>query len=161
MKTKLFAAFALAVTATSAASAADEPTIAGAVSKSKDHTVLLAAVKEAGLVDTLSDPKANLTVFGPTDAAFKALGDEKIKAVIADKDLLKKILTSHAVAGTVMAADVVKLNGQKVKTLSGAEFPIAVKDGKVMVGNATVTVTDIKCSNGVIHVIDAVLIPGK
>ncbi len=142
----------------SSAQTADEKDIVDTAAGSKDFTILVTAVKEAGLVEALKG-KGPYTVFAPTDAAFKKLGDEKIKAVVKDKELLKKILLAHVVEGKVMAADAVKLDGKNAKTLGGAEFTVAVKDGKVMIGEATVTKADIKCSNGVIHVIDTVLIP--
>ncbi len=155
MKSKLFAALALGLglAFVSNATAADEKTIAETVVGSKDHTILLTAVKAAGLVETLSG-KGPFTVFAPTDEAFKKLGEEKIKAVVADKELLKKILLAHVVTGkAVMAKDVLGLDGKKVNG-----FVISTKDG-VMIGKAKVTTADIKCSNGVIHVIDTVLIP--
>lgn len=158
MKVKLIAAaFALAFAA--GAARADEPkTIAEVVAGSKDHTILLSLVKEAGLVDALKE-KGEWTVFAPTDAAFKKLDEETLKKVKGDKELLKKILTSHAAKGTWVAAEVVKLDGKEVETLSGAKFKIEVKDKNVMIGGAKVTAADIKASNGVVHVIDTVLIP--
>ena len=155
MKSKLFAVASLAgmIAFATSASAADEKTIAETVAGSKDHTILLAALKEAGLDQTLGE-KGPFTVFAPTDAAFKKLGDATIKKVLADKALLKKILLAHVVVGkTVMAADAMKLNGKEVNG-----FKISTADG-VMIGKAKVTAADLKCSNGVIHVIDAVLIP--
>ncbi|QJW95563.1 fasciclin domain-containing protein [Frigoriglobus tundricola] len=152
-----FAALALAVTS-SVARAEEEKTIAGIVAGSKDHTVLLALVKEAGLVDTLSG-KGEWTVFAPTDAAFKKIDEETLKKVKGDKELLKKILLSHAVKGTVLAADVVKLDGKDVETLSGAKFTVHVDGKTVKIGDAKVTATDLKASNGVVHVIDTVLLP--
>ena len=111
MKAKLFAACAAALLL-SAGAKADEKTIAEIVAGSKDHTILLKAVTAAGLVDTLGG-KGPFTVFAPTDEAFKKLGDEKIKAVVADKELLKKILMGHVVAEkTVMAKDVVAMDGK-------------------------------------------------
>jgi len=161
MKAKLFAAVALAVAIgfTANVNAADQKTIAETVAASKDHTILLAAVKEAGLAETLGS-KGPFTVFGPTDAAFKKLGEETIKKVIADKELLKKILLTHVVEGKVMAADVKKLDGKEVKTLQGTSFKVDLADG-VKFGGAKVTTADIACSNGVIHVIDTVLMPAK
>lgn len=161
MKGKLIAGFALA--ALMAASlpttrAADDKTIAEIVAGSKDHTILLALVKEAGLADKLGE-KGEWTVFAPTDAAFKKLDKETVEKVKADKELLKKVLTSHAAKGTWVAAQVVKLDGKEVETLSGAKFTVKVKGDEVMIGDAKVTKADIKASNGVVHVIDTVLIP--
>lgn len=119
-------------------------------------TTLVAAVQAAGLVETLKG-KGPFTVFAPTDEAFKKLPAGTVEALLKDKAKLTAILTYHVVAGEVKAADVVKLteaktvNGQSVKITSG-------KDG-VMVDNAKVVTTDITASNGVIHVIDAVILP--
>ena len=159
MKTKLFAALAVALFVSAAPARAEEPkTVADIVAGSKDHTLLLAAVKEAGLVEALKE-KGPITVFAPTDAAFKKLGDETIKKVLADKELLKKILLAHAVEGSVMAADVKKLDGKEVKTLQGTSFKVEVKGDAVMIGGAKVTAADLKAGNGVVHVIDTVLMP--
>lgn len=160
MKTKLMAAFSfLTLTLTvSPARAEEAKTIAEIVGGSKDHTILLALVKEAGLADTLSG-KGEWTVFAPTDAAFKKIDKETLEKVKADKELLKKILLTHAVKGTWGAGNVVKLDGKEVETLSGTKFKITVKDKNVMVGDAKVTATDLKASNGVVHVIDTVLMP--
>ncbi len=117
---------------------------------------LVAAVKAAGLVETLSGP-GPFTVFAPTDEAFAKLPEGTVEALLKDKEKLTAILTYHVVSGNVMASDVVKLSS--AKTVNGQEVTIMVKDGKVMVDNATVIKTDIKCSNGVIHVIDTVIIP--
>jgi uncharacterized surface protein with fasciclin (FAS1) repeats len=121
---------------------------------------LVAAVKAADLVDTLKG-EGPFTVFAPTDEAFEKLPkgtlDELLKP--ENKDKLKAILTYHVVSGKVMAADVVKLDGKKVKTVDGREVEIQVDGETVMVGKAKVTKTDIETSNGVIHVIDTVLLP--
>jgi uncharacterized surface protein with fasciclin (FAS1) repeats len=119
---------------------------------------LVAAVQAAGLAETLKGD-GPFTVFAPTDAAFAKLP----KGTVADllkpenKAKLQAILTYHVVAGTVKAADVVKLNG--AKTVQGQQVDIAVKNGKVMVDGANVVKTDIETSNGVIHVIDSVILP--
>lgn len=120
-------------------------------------TTLVTAVKAAGLVDTLKGP-GPFTVFAPTDDAFKKLPAGTLEAVLADKAKLTAILTFHVVAGKVMAADVVGLNGKSASTVQGGGLMIDTTNG-VKVGDATVTATDIVCSNGVIHVIDTVLIP--
>ncbi|MCS6860962.1 MAG: fasciclin domain-containing protein [Abditibacteriales bacterium] len=117
---------------------------------------LVTAVKEAGLVETLKG-KGPFTVFAPTDEAFGKIPKETLNAVLKDKKKLTAILTYHVVPGKVMAKDVVKL--KTAKTVNGQEVTITVKDGKVMVDNAKVTQTDIECSNGVIHVIDTVIMP--
>ena len=119
---------------------------------------LVAAVKAAGLVDALKGP-GPFTVFAPTDEAFASLPPGTLENLLKpeNKDQLQRILTYHVVAGQVMAKDVVKLNS--AKTLEGGSVTIHAGDGGVMVGNAHVTKTDISASNGVIHVIDSVLLP--
>lgn len=116
---------------------------------------LVTAVKAAGLVDALSGP-GPLTVFAPTDDAFAKIPKADLDAILANKDKLTAILTYHVVKGKVMAADVVKLS--KAKTLQGSEVTIDVSDG-VKVDGAKVVKTDIETSNGVIHVIDSVIVP--
>ncbi len=164
MMSKLIASFAFLAAslalAASPARAADEKTIAEIVAGSKDHTILLALVKEAGLAETLSS-KGEWTVFAPTDAAFKKIDAETLKKVQGDKELLKKILLAHAVKGTVLSGDVVKLDGKEVETLQGTKFKVKVKGKTVMFGDAKVTAVDLKASNGVVHVIDTVLMPAK
>ena len=119
-------------------------------------TTLVAAVKAAGLVDTLKGP-GPFTVFAPTDEAFAKLPAGTVDALLKDPDKLKKILLYHVVSGKVMAADVVKM--KRAKTVEGAFLKIHVMGGNVMVDNANVVKTDIVCDNGVIHVIDTVLMP--
>jgi uncharacterized surface protein with fasciclin (FAS1) repeats len=155
---KLFAAVAVLTFAGFTARADEPKTIAEIVAGSKDHTILLKAVTAAGLVDALKGKDA-LTVFAPTDEAFKKLGEETIKKVVGDKELLTKILTAHVAKGSWEAAQVVKLDGKNVKTLQGTEFKVEVKDGTVFFGGAKVIKADLKASNGVIHVIDTVLMP--
>ena len=118
---------------------------------------LVAAVQAAGLVDALKGP-GPLTVFAPTDSAFAALGSNTITALLNDKPTLTRILLYHVVAGAVPAADVVGLN--YATTLAGSDVDIAVQGGRVILnGSAEVIITDIQASNGIIHVIDAVLLP--
>lgn len=119
---------------------------------------LVAAVKAAGLVETLSG-KGPFTVFAPTDAAFAKLPAGTIDALLADKEKLTSILTFHVVAGKVMAADIVNANGATPTTVNGLPLDVVVRDGKVYVNGAQVVTADIVASNGVIHVIDAVLVP--
>ena len=129
-----------------------------------DFTTLVAAVQAAGLEDTLRG-EGPFTVFAPTDAAFEKLPAGTVDSLLADPAALADILTYHVVAGDVMAADVVELDGQTVTTVNGATFTVNVgSDGSVTItdgaGNtATVVTTDIETSNGVIHVIDSVLLP--
>ncbi len=128
-----------------------------AVSAGKFNT-LVTAVKAAGLVETLKGD-GPFTVFAPTDAAFAALPEGTVASLLKPeaKKTLQGILTYHVVPGSVMAADVVKLTG--ATTANGQRVDIKVADGKVMVDGATVVTTDIKCDNGVIHIIDAVILP--
>lgn len=150
-------ALGLALATTVAASRNDSETIVGTAAGNKDFSTLVAAVKAAELVDVLNSD-GPFTVFAPTNAAFEKLGEDTIKAVLADKPKLTGILKAHVIKGKVMAEDVVKLDGEMVETLNG-KFPIKVKDGSVWIGNAKVVKTDIKCRNGVIHVIDTVILP--
>jgi len=120
-----------------------------------NFTTLVAAVKAAGLVDTLKGA-GPFTVFAPTDDAFKKLPAGTLDKLLADPEALKKILLYHVVAGKVMAADVVKM--KSAKTVNGANIRIKTVGG-VMVNNAKVVKTDIACTNGVIHVIDTVIMP--
>jgi len=119
-------------------------------------TTLVAAVQAAGLVDALKG-EGPLTVFAPTDDAFAALPEGTVEALLADIPTLTDILLYHVVDGKVMAADVVELSN--AMTLQGQYVDIAVEDGKVMIDGAQVLITDIEASNGVIHVIDAVILP--
>lgn len=119
---------------------------------------LVAAVQAAGLVETLQGP-GPFTVFAPNDAAFAKVPKEALDALLADKAKLASVLTYHVVAAAVMAADAVKLDGEEAVTVNGKSFKVAVKNGDVMVDNAKVIATDIPCSNGVIHVIDTVIMP--
>ncbi|MDB5743320.1 MAG: fasciclin protein [Polaromonas sp.] len=137
---------------------------------SKDHTTLVAAVKAAGLVDTLKGP-GPFTVFAPTNAAFAALPAGTVDTLLKpeNKAMLSGILTYHVVAGKVDAAALTKAiteGGGKatLKTVAGGNLTAMASGGKVMVtdekgGSATVTVADVYQSNGVIHVVDKVLLP--
>jgi len=116
---------------------------------------LVAAVTAAGLGATLSGP-GPFTIFAPTDAAFAKLPAETVDSLLKDIPQLTKILTYHVVAGKVLAADVMKLTS--AKTVEGGMLSITTNNG-VKVNNATVTQTDILADNGVIHVIDTVLMP--
>ena len=125
---------------------------------SSDHTTLVAAVTQAGLAETLSGT-GPFTVFAPTNAAFgavpKATLDNLMKPEM--KADLTKILTYHVVPGALKAADL--SDGQELTTVQGQKLKVSVKDGKVMIDGATVTIADVISSNGVTHVIDAVLMP--
>ncbi|GAK21281.1 LOW QUALITY PROTEIN: secreted and surface protein containing fasciclin-like repeats [Vibrio sp. JCM 19052] len=119
---------------------------------------LVAAVKAAGLVDTLKG-EGPFTVFAPTDEAFAKLPDGTVDMLLMpdNKDKLVAILTYHVVPGKVMAADVVKMD--KATTVQGQDVMIKTMGDKVMINNATVIATDVKAKNGVIHVIDEVIMP--
>lgn len=150
------------------------PALASAQSPSKDKApmrtivqlaieagnfnTLVAAVKAAGLAQTLSSA-GPFTVFAPTDAAFAKLPAGTLDALLADKEKLSSILTYHVVLGKIMAADVLKASGAKPTTVNGQTIDIVVRAGKVYVNNAQVLTTDLVASNGVIHVIDAVVLP--
>jgi len=146
---------ALAITiASSSASAADivDTAVAG------NFNTLVAAVKAAGLVDTLKGP-GPFTVFAPTDEAFAKLPPGTLESLLKpeNKAKLQSILTYHVVPGKSMAQDVVKIHS--AKTVEGQNITIKTVNGGVMVDGAHVTKTDIVTSNGVIHVIDSVLLP--
>ena len=119
---------------------------------------LAKALDAAGLVTTLKGA-GPFTVFAPTDEAFAKLPDGTLETLLKpeNKEKLRRILTYHVVACTVMASDVVKL--QSAKSASGDTITVKVKDGVVHVDNATVTSADVRASNGVIHVIDSVILP--
>ena len=118
-------------------------------------TTLVAAVQAAGLVDTLKGA-GPFTVFAPTDEAFAKLPEGTVEALLKDIPKLTKILTYHVVAGKVMAADVVNLTS--AKTVEGSEVKIDASNG-VKINDSTVTTADVAADNGVIHIIDAVLLP--
>ena len=127
---------------------------------SADHTTLVAAVKAADLATTLSGA-GPFTVFAPTNAAFAALPAGAVDNLLKPemKKDLAGVLTYHVVAGALKAADL--KDGMKLKTVQGQELKVSVKDGKVMINGANVTTADVVSSNGVTHVIDAVLMPKK
>jgi transforming growth factor-beta-induced protein len=128
-----------------------------------DFTTLVAAVDAADLVETLSG-EGPFTVLAPTDEAFAtALTNLGLTAeeLLADKELLTSVLTYHVIPGVVLAETVVTLDGQSVATVNGAEVAISVDGDTVMVNDATVIAVDVLASNGVIHVIDTVLVPAS
>ena len=139
---------------TTATAAAEKDLVDTAV-EAGSFTTLAQALTAAGLVDTLKGP-GPYTVFAPTDEAFAKLPPGTLDALLADKAKLTKVLTYHVVPGRVMAADVVKL--ASAKTVQGQSVKISTQGG-VKVDNANVTQTDIGASNGVIHVIDTVILP--
>jgi len=154
LRLPILLAGAAALAMASAASAADivDTAIAG------HFTTLVAAVKAAGLVDTLRGP-GPFTVFAPTDAAFAKLPAGTLEVLLKpeNREKLRAILTYHVVMGRVTSQDAMKLDS--AKTVEGGSLAIRVVNGGVMVNNAHVTKADIEASNGVIHVIDTVLLP--
>lgn len=150
--------------------AGDKPNIVGVAAGNPDFSTLVTAVKAAGLVETLSGP-GPFTVFAPTNAAFGKLPAGTVETLVKpeNKATLSKILTCHVVAGKVMASDLVaaiKAHGgaYTIKTVGGCAFKAALAGDKVVItdekgGKSTVAATDVKASNGVIHVIDSVLMP--
>ena len=141
---------------------AEEPgTIVDVAVAAGSFTTLVAAVQAAGLVETLSGP-GPFTVFAPTDEAFAAALESlgmTAEELLADTETLTSILTYHVIAGEVPSSQVVTMNGQSVATVNGAEVTITVEGDTVKVNDATVTAVDVEASNGVIHVIDSVLLP--
>lgn len=140
------------------ASAATDDTIADIAIANGNFTTLVAALSCTGLVPAVADPAANLTVFAPTDAAFRKLGLRAGNVCKLPKGLLTKILTYHVVGQELFAADVLSM--RKIKMLDGLyTFPSVRRGGAYLNWYAKISATDIDASNGVIHVIDSVLIP--
>lgn len=119
---------------------------------------LATALTAADLIDTLKGA-VPFTVFAPTDEAFAKLPAGTVDSLLKDIPKLAAILTYHVVAGKVMAADVMTMDGQSAKTVNGAQLSISTKDGVKLNGATKIVTADIECSNGVIHVIDSVLLP--
>ena len=138
-----------------AAAHAAEKDIVDTAIDAGNFTTLVAAVEAAGLVETLKG-EGPFTVFAPTDEAFAALPEGTVDGLLADPEALTKILTYHVVPGSVMAADLT--DGMTAATVEGQDVTFTVGD-TVMVNDATVTTPDIMATNGVIHVIDAVIMP--
>lgn len=149
------AAATLLVVGLGARGVAAEKDIADTAVAAGQFTTLAAALKAAGLIETLKGP-GPFTVFAPTDAAFAKLPAGTVEALLKDKAKLTRILTYHVVAGKVMAADVVKL--AQAKTVEGSMVSINASNG-VKINDATVVKADLAASNGVIHVIDTVILP--
>ena len=161
--TRILTAAALAValfTTRSDNMAADAPTktIVETAIGADNFKTLVTAVKAADLVETLSG-EGPFTVFAPTDEAFAKLPAGTVEALLKDKAKLAAILTYHVVSGDVRAAQAMNLNS--AKTVNGQSLKIALKDGSVMIDNAKVVKADILTTNGVIHVIDTVVLPAK
>ena len=122
-----------------------------------EFTTLLTALEAAGLDEVLMGMDGEWTIFAPTDAAFAEIPQEDLEALLADSDALTAVLLYHAASGTIPAAEVVSRSS--IETLQGGSLAVAVSGDVVTVGSATVVATDVAASNGVIHVIDGVLIP--
>ena len=144
---------------TSPAFAAEKDVVDTAVEAGQFKT-LVAAIKAAGLVDTLKG-KGPFTVLAPTDEAFAKLPAGTVETLLKpeNKGKLVKILTYHVIPGKAMAADVVKLDGKEVRSVEGSPIDVKVSGETVMVENAKVVKTDVTASNGVIHAIDTVIMP--
>jgi uncharacterized surface protein with fasciclin (FAS1) repeats len=172
-----FAALALTATVTAPVSAQEKTVMVGGAAmfpsknivqnavNSKDHTTLVAAVKAAGLVETL-ESKGPFTVFAPTNAAFGKLPAGTVDTLVKpeNKATLTKILTYHVVPGKLAASDL--KDGMKLKTAEGEELTVKKDDGKVWIvdakgGKSMVTISNVNQSNGVIHVVDTVLMPAS
>jgi uncharacterized surface protein with fasciclin (FAS1) repeats len=145
----------MAATATATVAVAADKDIVDTAQSAGSFNTLVVALKTAGLVETLKG-KGPFTVFAPNDDAFAKIPKEQLDALLADKAKLTKVLTYHVVAGKVMAADV---KAGPVKTVEGSNLTISTAGGVVMVDKAKVIKTDIAASNGVIHVIDSVVMP--
>ena len=145
----------VATTAVASATMAAEKDIVDTASSAGSFNTLVVAIQKAGLVETLKGD-GPFTVFAPTDAAFAKIPQAQLEAILGDKAMLTKILTYHVVAGKVMAADV---KAGPAKSVEGDSIMITIANGGVMVDKANVVKTDIAASNGVIHVIDSVMIP--
>ncbi len=121
-------------------------------------TTLVSALETAGLVDALSDPDSELTVFAPTDAAFDLIDADQLTALLADAEALTTLLTTHVIAGSAVdSVTAYSLNGTMVETLSGKTVGVAIEDGNLLIQGATVTSSDLHTTNGIIHVIDRVI----
>jgi len=143
---------------TTTTQAATARTVVDIAASNADFSTLVTAVKTAGLAGTLSGP-GPFTVFAPNNAAFAQIPPAQLQSILADKEQLTSILTYHVVPGKIMAADLKK--SQKVKTVEGSKVVIVKTKKGAKIGGVDIVATDIVGSNGVIHVIDEVLIPPK
>ncbi|MAN51933.1 putative surface protein with fasciclin (FAS1) repeats [Marinimicrobium koreense] len=137
-----------------------EQTIADLAVATESLSTLVTALDTAGLVPTFDDPDATFTVFAPTNAAFEAVGEENLQALLNDEEALTAVLSQHVVSGAeVNNVGAYAANGTSVETLGGAEIPVAINDSRMLtVGGSVVSMTNIYASNGVIHVIDSVIV---
>jgi len=153
--TKVIAIAALFI---SSISFAQDKDIVALAAGNEDLSTLVTAVKAAGLVETLQGD-GPFTVFAPTNAAFEALPEGTLESLLKpeNKDKLTAILTYHVVGAKVMSGDL--KNGQTAGTVNGEDITVKLANGKAMINNATVVAADLKASNGVVHVIDKVILP--
>ena len=154
----LMCAVAVLVTGLATTAQAQEKDIVDTAVAAGSFKTLATALTAAGLIDTLKSA-GPFTVFAPTDEAFAKIPKAKLEALLKDKAALTKVLAYHVVKGKVLAAQAVTLNGKSVATVEGSTVKINVKGDTVMVNNANVVKADIMTSNGVIHVIDTVIMP--
>ncbi|HSM60100.1 MAG TPA: fasciclin domain-containing protein [Longimicrobiales bacterium] len=154
--TTALAAATLATAPTAVEAQTQDEDIIGVAAAAGSFETLAAALQAAGLVETLQG-EGPFTVFAPTDEAFAKLPAGTVEALLADKAKLTRILTYHVVAGRVTADQVVGLD--RAQTVAGLAAPVRVEDGSVWIAGAKVVATDVMASNGVIHVIDSVMLP--
>jgi uncharacterized surface protein with fasciclin (FAS1) repeats len=152
------AVVALLAVPVGSASAAPSKNIVETAAAAPQFSTLVSLVKKAGLVKALSG-KQKLTVFAPTNAAFKKVPKKTLNALLADRKLLRKVLLYHVVAGKLPAAKVVKRSG--AKTLEGERLTFKVRGRNVFVDKAKVITPDIRASNGIVHAINKVLVPAS
>jgi uncharacterized surface protein with fasciclin (FAS1) repeats len=150
------AVLVLALPIGSASAAAPSKNIVETAAGAPQFSTLVSLVKKAGLVGTLSG-KAKYTVFAPTNAAFAKVPKETLDTLLADKALLKKVLLYHVLPGSVPASKVVKT--ESAKTAEGARVEFSLRGKNAFVNESKIITTDIRCSNGIVHAINAVLIP--
>jgi uncharacterized surface protein with fasciclin (FAS1) repeats len=155
-KISLFGLVAASIALTSVTSAKADKDIVDIAAGDKNFSTLVSLVKQADLVDTLKG-EGPFTVFAPTNAAFAKLPKSLLQKVSSDKKLLTQVLTYHVVAGNVMSKDL--RNGMRAKTVQGENISVKISGKKVKFNNAGLVKADIKASNGVIHVIDTVILP--
>lgn len=136
--------------------AMDKKDIVDTAVEAGSFTTLVAAVQAAGLVETLKGD-GPFTVFAPTDEAFAALPEGTVEGLLEDPEALAAVLTYHVVSGSVMSGDL--SDGMMATTVNGADITVGIDMGMVKINDATVTTADIETSNGVIHVIDSVILP--
>jgi len=155
-KLMILIATAAVIPLAQAGSYANKADIVDTAVEAGSFNTLVTAVTEAGLVETLKG-EGPFTVLAPTDEAFARIPEEELQALLADKEALTRVLTYHVVPGKVMAADVAGMS--TAETVEGGMLTISSKGDGVQIDNANVVQADVEASNGVIHVIDAVMMP--